>query len=150
MRQDGHMSLLLLMVSPVRRPQHGTRCGVGHRHTPAIVTKLDRYLQAPCNPMVADMIEWWLARRTEYPVLSKMALDYWSSLGVSVNCIFDISLNHPAQLQPQMLSGALGGCILLSHICNSLSATSVHVSMCLQSWYEAGLITNDLFLDLFN
>jgi len=97
----------LLMTSPVRRPQRGTRRGVGHSRTLAIITELDRYLQAPCDPMVADIIEWWLARRTEYPVLSKMALDYCSSPGVSVNCIFDISLNHPAQLQPQMLSGAL-------------------------------------------
>jgi len=81
----------LLAASPVHRPVRGKRRGAGHaRHTPEIITELDRYLQAPCDLMVTDIVEWWFARRGEYPVLSKMALDYCSATGVLSDHIFDV------------------------------------------------------------
>ena len=38
------------------------------------------------------------------------------------------------------------GWILLNHLCNRLSADSTHAILCLKSWWDAGILNDELFM----
>ena len=53
--------------------------------------ELERYLSAPVEFGVTNPLEWWWARRREYPRLSKMALGHLSipgELNTSYLCLY--------------------------------------------------------------
>jgi hypothetical protein len=49
---------------------------------PAIRDEIDRYLAAPIDGTVTDAMRWWHDRQTQFPRLSRMALDYLSIPGM--------------------------------------------------------------------
>ncbi|TFK82096.1 hypothetical protein K466DRAFT_454575, partial [Polyporus arcularius HHB13444] len=84
--------------------------------------KVNRYLAAP-TIHTQDPLGWWWEHRPEYPHLSHMALSYLTIPGTSVNV-------EPINVERVFSSGQL----LLPHICNGLSAHSIHALLCLSDW----------------
>lgn len=69
-------------------------------------------------------MEWWHDRRTLYPRLSRMALDYLSIPATSVDVERCFSR----------------GRILLTHLRNRMTAQTTRALMCLNYWSLAGLV----------
>nr|VWP01875.1 Non-specific serine/threonine protein kinase (EC [Ganoderma boninense] len=85
--------------------------------------ELGRYLRFPIEH-APNAIKWWVDWRVIYPNLSRMALDYLTipATSVDVERVFS------------------RGRLLLSHICNRLSAQSTRAILCLGSWAQAGFV----------
>jgi len=85
--------------------------------------ELERYLSA--DPEYApDVLAWWHERRSTYPRLSRMAMDYLSipATSVDVERVFS------------------KGRILLSHVRSRLSVQSTRALMCIGAWSPLGYV----------
>ncbi|KIL63966.1 hypothetical protein M378DRAFT_79034, partial [Amanita muscaria Koide BX008] len=76
---------------------------------------------------ITNPIAWWLERRSLYPRLSRMALDYLTIPATSVDV-------------ERLFSR---GRILLSHLRNRMSAQTTRALLCLGDWSLLDLIKNE-------
>ncbi|KAF5359917.1 hypothetical protein D9758_013966 [Tetrapyrgos nigripes] len=88
--------------------------------------ELNRYLSTDPEA-VKDPIQWWTSKSSEFPCLSRMAMNYLSipATSVAVERVFS------------------RGRILISHIRNGLSAQTMRSLLCLGSWSILGLVHDD-------
>jgi hypothetical protein len=94
-----------------------------------IADELTLYLSTGREP-VKDVLAWWHEKRTVYPMLARMALDYLSipATSVDVERIF----SH--------------GRLVLSHVRSRLSVQSTRALICVGAWSRLGLVkTEDVF-----
>ena len=81
----------------------------------AVGDELELYLRSHVE-VAPDPLEWWQKRRTLYPNLSRMALDYLSipgtsSLTMSLACLTSSYLHHqPPQSTSNVSSAVDGSC----------------------------------------
>ncbi|KZV93426.1 hATC-domain-containing protein [Exidia glandulosa HHB12029] len=100
----------------------GARGGVRAEHT-AFAAELEHYLATP-RDKTSDVISWWLAHRGTYPNLHRMALDYVSAPGTTI------------EVERLFSTGR----ILLSHLRNRMSEESVHSILSLRSWFGTNFL----------
>ncbi|KDR67829.1 hypothetical protein GALMADRAFT_146839 [Galerina marginata CBS 339.88] len=86
-------------------------------------SELERYLNTDIED-VTDPIRWWYVRKTTYPRLHRMALDYLTipATSVDVERVFS------------------QGRLLLSHVRSRLSVQSTRALMCLGGWSLMGYV----------
>ena len=106
--------------------------------------EVERYLAAPLETP-ADPLVWWHERRTLYPNLSRMALDYLTIPGTSTPCYIctsnksNQSLNHQATSVNVERVFSLGR-LLLSHTRSRMAAQTTRALLCLGAWSKAGYV----------
>ncbi|TFY61175.1 hypothetical protein EVG20_g7153 [Dentipellis fragilis] len=96
---------------------------------PKVSSRLDelaRYLAADVEN-VADGLQWWHRQCSEYPRLSRMAINYLSIPATSVAVERVFSRGH----------------LLLSHTQNCLSAQTTRALLCLGDWSLLGLVKDE-------
>jgi hypothetical protein len=76
---------------------------------------------------VNNVLAWWFEKRTVYPMLARMALDYLSipATSVDVERVFS------------------RGRLILSHVRSRLSVQSTRALICVGSWSRLGLVKNE-------
>ena len=96
------------------------------------LSELERYLSTRSDPTVSDPLAWWHDRRTMYPRLSRMALDYLTVPGAfnSLPSLFLQLFNPFVQLLPWMLSAHLVVLASFSPISGTVSALSQPAPSC--------------------
>ena len=103
--------------------------------------ELDRYLSTDPKH-VTDAIAWWYEKRSIYPCLHRMALDYLTIPGMFlyyfIIIISIIILATSVDVERVFSQGRL----LLSHIRSRLSVQSTRALMCLGVWSKLGYITD--------
>lgn len=111
--------------------------------------ELERYLTSDIEN-VRDALSWWHERRTTYPHLSRMALDYLTIPGE-----FFFKLNsHILQLITSTATSVdverlfSRGRLLLSHVRSRLSAQSTRALLCLSFWSKLNLVKTDDVLNV--
>ncbi|EPS98700.1 hypothetical protein FOMPIDRAFT_1126015 [Fomitopsis schrenkii] len=91
-----------------------------------MTNELDHYLAAEPDPMIDNALVWWSLRerRTTYPALLHMASCYLTipSTSVGVKRLFS------------------KGQIIVTHLCNGLSAASICALICLNNWSPLGFV----------
>jgi len=108
--------------------------------TSELGSELDRYLSSDVEH-VTEPLQWWYERRETYPHLSKMALDYLSIPGMSVDVLLMLtdtidSLATSIDVERLFSRGRL----LLSHVHSRLSPQSIRALICLGAWSKIGLV----------
>ncbi|KIL56934.1 hypothetical protein M378DRAFT_45134, partial [Amanita muscaria Koide BX008] len=76
---------------------------------------------------INDPIAWWHQRRSAFPRLSRMALDYLTIPATSVDV-------------ERLFSR---GCILLSHLRNCMSGQTTRALLCLGDWSLLSLVKDE-------
>ena len=76
---------------------------------------------------VNNILAWWYEKRTVYPMLARMALDYLSIPATSVDVEHIFSR----------------GQLILSHVRSRLSVQSTRALICVGSWSRLGLVKNE-------
>ena len=107
------------------------------------LSELERYLSTRSDPTVSDPLAWWHDRRTMYPRLSRMALDYLTVPGAFnslPSLFFTIIQSLCAATSVDVERTFSRARILLSHLRNCLSPQSTRALMCLNSWSPMGLV----------
>lgn len=111
--------------------------------TESLSTELEDYLRQKTEK-TKDPILWWIERRSMFPRLSRMGIDYLSIPGTLyhylclsslLTCYSSISATS-VEVERVFSKGRL----LLSHLRNRLSASSTRASLCLGSWSRMGLV----------
>jgi len=105
-------------------------------------SEVDRYLSSDVKH-VTDPLAWWHARRSMYPQLSQMALDYLSIPGkfISDRLIDRFNIFTATSIDVERLFSRSR--LLLSHVCSHLSVQSTHALLCLGMWSECNLVMDD-------
>ena len=89
--------------------------------------EFDRYINAPISKKdrkILDPIGWWIQHQSEYPILSKMALDIFSTPAMSTEV-------ERAFSQAKKL---------VTDERNQLGRAMVEACECLKQWQAAGVI----------
>ncbi|PPR06541.1 hypothetical protein CVT26_000704 [Gymnopilus dilepis] len=88
--------------------------------------EIDRYLNTDTEA-VDDVLMWWSERRSMFPGLSRMALDYLSipPTSVDVERVFS------------------RGRLILSHVRSRLNAQSTRALLCLGNWSLLGFVEDN-------
>ncbi len=112
--------------------------------------KLKHYLAADVVPGIKDPISWWQGKRTKYPCLSRMAIDYLNIPGMCSPCasvIDETDCCGPPQATSVGVEHIFSrGRLLLLHVRNQMTAENMRASMCLGVWAQHGLVnTTDMF-----
>jgi len=107
--------------------------------------ELDRYLSADIEDVTTGVIEWWHKRRTLYPCLSRMAIDYLTIPGMS-----NSSLDHQGLILKPSVATSVDverlfsrGRLLLSHVRSRLSSQSIRALLCLGAWSHLNLVKTE-------
>ena len=81
--------------------------------------EIDRFAVTPVADRKCDILEWWVSRQTEFPKLSKLALDYLAIPASSV----------PAERANSAAERAFDGR-------SSLTSSAFRAEICCRSWIE--------------
>ena len=104
--------------------------------------ELDRYLSADPEH-VTDVLLWWYEKRSVYPRLHRMALDYLLIPGKQLlRCMCNMSLLTQIHLATSIdVERTFSqGRLLLSHVRSRLSVQSTQALICLGGWSLRGYI----------
>lgn len=107
-----------------------------------LVNELDRYLSADVEH-VTDTIVWWHERRSSYPCLSRMALDYLTIPGTSNLSLSKIILTLLVATSVDVERLFSRGRLLLTHVRSRLSAQSTRALLCLGAWSRLNLVKDE-------
>ena len=106
------------------------------------IDKINWYLIAGQIKHVANPLQWWVENKGTYPHLWQMARDYLTILGT----LFSQSTVPACLIKSFLVSSVAVECVfskgwlLMSHICNHLSAQSTHTLLCLSAWSKADFV----------
>ena len=95
------------------------------------VDELQSYLSSPAESKDVDVNAYWLSKKSQFPCLSRMALDYMGVLASSAS-------------SERVFSTAK---LLIGPTRMSLSPQSMESSICLRSWVRVGFISVDTMLE---
>lgn len=104
--------------------------------------ELDAYL-AEKTEKVKDLCRWWYERRSTYPRLYRMALDYHTIPGISFSLFFPLLRHNSYTLLATSVDVERvfsEGRIILSHLRNRLSVQSTRALMCVGVWSKLGYV----------
>ena len=109
-----------------------------------LMTELDRYLSTPHIKDVEDPLSWWYQNRGTFPRLWRMARDYHTIPGMYS---YSGSRISGQWLTAGILASSVAvervfskGRLIISHICNRLSAESTCALLCLGVWSKMGYV----------
>ena len=106
-----------------------------------LCTEIERYL-ATDTEVVDDVLVWWWERRSMYPCLSRMGLDYLSIPGMfSDYSMCQIYYNNCSLATSVDVERVFSrGRLILSHVRSRLTAQSTRSLLCLGNWSLHGFI----------
>lgn len=90
--------------------------------------------------LVHDALLWWVEKRVEFPRLSRMALNYLSIPGKTINLCSCAEAQHIPATSVDVERVFSKGRLVLSHVRNRLSVQSTRALMCLGNWSKLGLV----------
>lgn len=103
--------------------------------------EIDRYLAAPIEKNITDAMGWWHDRQTQFPRLSRMALDYLSIPGTWSSYETRFSRAHAFVATSVEVERCFSrGRIIVSHLRNRLTGQTTRALLCLNYWSLAGLV----------
>lgn len=110
----------------------------------AVGDELERYLAVPVIGCT-DALEWWSDRRTNFPHLSRMALNYLSIPGTSF-CVLHsaallMTISPATSVDVERVFSRSR--LVLPYVRNQLTAQSTRTILCLSSWSLAGYAAKD-------
>lgn len=103
-----------------------------------MTNELDHYLAAEPDPMIDNALVWWSLRerRTTYPALLHMASCY-----LTIPCEYSLcSLSVYTATSVGVKRLFSKGQIIVTHLCNGLSAASICALICLNNWSPLGFV----------
>jgi hAT family C-terminal dimerisation region len=104
--------------------------------------ELHQYLSTDPE-FVDNVLAWWFEKHTMYPCLSRMALDYLTIPG-EFNCYLlkrHLMVFPATSVDVERIFSR--GRLILSHICNRLSAQTTHALLYLGSWSLLGMVRDE-------
>jgi hypothetical protein len=104
--------------------------------------ELHQYLNTDPE-FVDNVLAWWFEKCTMYPRLSRIALDYLTIPG-EFNCYLlkrHLMVFPATSIDVERIFSR--GRLILSHICNRLSAQTTHALLCLGSWSLLGMVRDE-------
>jgi hypothetical protein len=107
-----------------------------------VADEITLYLSTGPEP-VKDVLAWWYEKRTVYPTLSRMALDYLSIPGESLHAISTAQILTNLATSVDVERVFSRGRLLLSHVRSRLSVQSTRALLCVGSWSLLGLVKDE-------
>ena len=92
---------------------------------------------------VDDVLAWWFEKRTTYPCLSRMALDYLTIPGEYNRNLLKLGsmVFSATSVDVEWIFSC--GRLVLSHVRNRLSTQTMRALLCLGSWSLLGMVRDE-------